>query len=156
AHFPGTGFAEEVGREDGAGYTVNVPLRAGDGDAAVRLAFDSLILPLARAYKPQLILVSAGYDGERGDPLGGLNFSRSAFRWMAGTLRELAEELGAAGPVCFLEGGYVPAMLAASVKATLEGLAGDEGEFSPVPTAQEREDVEATLMALRPYWPGVL
>ena len=101
-------MAREVGSGDAAGYTVNVPLQPGEGDGAVPQAFESLLAPLARAFGPQLILVSAGYDAQSGDPLGDLRFSRAAFQWMAARLARLAEETGAAGPLCFLEGGTTP------------------------------------------------
>ena len=155
-HYPGTGLAREVGSGDGAGYTCNVPLLAGEGDGAVKLAFDSLLVPLAKAFKPQLVLVSAGYDPQQGDPLGGLRFSQTSFQWMAARLRDLCGELQAAGPVFFLEGGYVPEMMAASVVATLRGVSGELPEFSPSATPDERADVRETLEELKPYWKGVL
>jgi acetoin utilization deacetylase AcuC-like enzyme len=154
-HYPGTGMAREVGAGDAAGYTVNVPLQPGEGDGAVLQAFETLLAPLARAFKPQLLLVSAGYDPQAGDPLGDLEFSRTSFRWMAARLAQLAEEAGAAGPLCFLEGGYVPEMMAKSVAATLEGLSGDAPSFTPAVTADERADVRETVEEIKPYWKGV-
>jgi acetoin utilization deacetylase AcuC-like enzyme len=133
---------------------VNVPLLAGDGDGAVQQAFDTLLAPLARAFKPQLILVSAGYDPQKGDPLGDLCFSQTAFQWMAARLVQMADEVGAAGPVCFLEGGYSPSMLAASVVATIRGLGGELPEFSPAVTVDERADVREALEEVKPYWKG--
>ena len=155
-HFPGTGMAREVGSGDGEGYTVNVPLQAGEGDGAVKLAFDLLLTPLAKAFRPQLVLVSAGYDPQQGDPLGGLRFSRTSFQWMAARLRALCGELGAFGPLCFLEGGYVPEMMAQSVVATVEGLRGDMPSFEPSASPDERADVRETLEELKPFWKGVL
>ncbi len=153
-HYPGTGMAREVGSGEAAGYTVNVPLQAGEGDGAVLQAFESLLAPLARAFKPQLLLVSAGYDPQSGDPLGDLRFSQTSFQWMAARLVQLAEETGAAGPLCFLEGGYVPEMMADSVVATLTGLGGEAPAFEPVITADERADVRETLEEIKPYWKG--
>ncbi len=155
-HFPGTGMAREVGTGDGAGFTVNVPLQAGEGDGAVRLAFESLLGPLACAFQPQLVLVSAGYDTQRGDPLGGLSFSQDGFQWMAAYLARLAQELGAAGPLCFLEGGYNPEMMAASVVATLRGVCGETPPFEPAVSLDERADVREALEEVKPYWKGVL
>jgi acetoin utilization deacetylase AcuC-like enzyme len=155
-HYPGTGMAREVGSGDGEGFTVNVPLQLGAGDGAVKLAFDSLMVPLARAFGPQLLLVSAGYDPQQGDPLGGLRFSQTAFQWMAARLQELGKELGAFGPLCFLEGGYVPQMMAQSVVATVEGLGGSLPGFEPEADADERADVRETVEELKPYWKGVL
>jgi len=155
-HYPGTGLADEVGAGDAAGYSINVPLRAGAGDGALVAAFESLLLPVARAFSPQLILVSAGYDGQKGDPLGDLRYSETSFQWMAARLRSLALELGAAGPLAFLEGGYVPTMLAASVVATLRGMAGDEPDFERLVTDGEHEDVKRAIEAVRPYWKDAL
>jgi acetoin utilization deacetylase AcuC-like enzyme len=155
-HFPGTGMTREVGSGDGAGFTVNVPLQAGEGDGAVSLAFESLLAPLARAFRPQLVLVSAGYDPQKGDPLGGLCFSQDSFQWMAAYLLRLSQELGASGPLCFLEGGYVPDMLASSVVATLRGLLGEAPVFDPKASADERADVREALEEVKPYWKGVL
>jgi acetoin utilization deacetylase AcuC-like enzyme len=153
-HYPGTGRTGETGADIAAGTTVNVPLMAGDGDGAVRQAFDTLLEPLARFFKPQLILVSAGFDPQAGDPLGDLMFSQSAFQWMAARLVQIAEETGAAGPVCFLEGGYSPRMLAGSVVATIRGLGGDMPEFDPAVSADERADVREALEEVKPYWKG--
>ncbi|MFH0917357.1 MAG: histone deacetylase [bacterium] len=155
-HFPGTGLAKEVGSGDAAGYTVNVPLRAGQSDGAVLLAFESLLAPVARAFKPQLVLVSAGYDPQEGDPLGDLRFSEASFQWMAARLLALTQEVGAAGPLCFLEGGYVPDMLAASIVATLKGLLGESPPFERVVSDTELGDVRDALEEVRPYWKGVL
>jgi acetoin utilization deacetylase AcuC-like enzyme len=155
-HYPGTGQAREVGTGDGAGYTVNVPLQLGAGDGAVKLAFDSLLGPLARAFRPQLVLVSAGYDPQQGDPLGGLRFSQASFQWMAAYLHQVCQEVDAAGPLFFLEGGYVPEMMAASVVATLKGALGELPPFDPKITPDEWADVRETLEEVKPYWRDVL
>jgi acetoin utilization deacetylase AcuC-like enzyme len=154
-HYPGTGSAAEIGRGDGAGYTVNVPLHAGGSDGAVALAFDSLLEPLTRAFRPQLILVSAGYDCQRGDPLGDLRYSEAAFQWMAARLLVLGRETGAAGPLFFLEGGYVPDLLAGSIVATLRGLDGETPRFERAISDAEDADVRAALEEVRPYWKNV-
>jgi acetoin utilization deacetylase AcuC-like enzyme len=155
-HFPGTGMATEVGSGNGAGYTVNVPVQAGAADGAVLLAFESLLEPLARSFRPQMVLASAGYDAQRGDPLGDLRLSQTAFQWMAARLVSLSQEVGASGPLCFLEGGYVPEMMAASVVATLEGLRGETPPFERIVSDDERADVREALEEVKPYWKGVL
>jgi acetoin utilization deacetylase AcuC-like enzyme len=155
-HYPGTGMAREIGIDQGRGFTVDVPLQSGAGDGAVRLAFESLLLPLARAFRPELVLVSAGYDPQEGDILGGLRFSEEAFQWMAACLSELSQEIGAAGPVCFLEGGYVPEMAAKSIVATIRGMQGQKPEFQRTASADERADVREALEEAKPQWEGVL
>ncbi len=151
-HYPGTGQAREVGTGDAAGYTVNVPLQYGDGDGAVKLAFETLLSPLAHAFRPQLVLVSAGYDPQEGDPLGGLRFSQNAFQWMSAYLAGFCLEQGVPGPVFFLEGGYVPEMMAASVAATLRGMSGERPDFDPAVSPDERADVREALEEVKPYW----
>jgi acetoin utilization deacetylase AcuC-like enzyme len=155
-HYPGTGMAREVGSGGGTGYTVNVPVRAGAADGAVLLAFESLLEPLARAFRPQIVLVSAGYDAQRGDPLGDLCLSQTSFQWMAARLLSLCHEVGASGPLCFLEGGYVPEMMAASVVVTLEGLQGETPLFEPTISDDEQADVREALDEARPHWKAVL
>jgi len=109
-----------------------------------------------RAYRPQLVLVSAGYDCEAGDRLGGLSLSRAAFGWMSRRLLLLAREGAAAGPIFFLEGGYVPPMMARSVLATLGALEHEPEGFLGEPNAPECASLEKILAALRPYWPAIL
>jgi len=155
-HYPGTGMTREVGSGPGRGYTVNIPLQRGGGDGAVRMMFDQLVVPLGRAFRPQLLLVSAGYDTQRGDPLGGLTFSQDAFQWMAATLRDLCDELDAPGPLFFLEGGYVPDMMAASVVATLRGTLGEKPVFEPPLSPDEKADVREAIEEIKPYWNGKL
>jgi acetoin utilization deacetylase AcuC-like enzyme len=149
-------MARDVGSDEGAGFNIDVPLQEGSGDGAVRLAFDSLLLPVARAFSPQLVLVSAGYDPQDGDLMGGLAFSQDAFQWMAAKLAEHCAEVGAAGPVCFLEGGYVPEMAAKSIVATIKGLQGERPEFEKAASAEEKADVRETLEEAKPFWKGVL
>jgi acetoin utilization deacetylase AcuC-like enzyme len=152
-HYPGTGRADEVGDAEGAGYTVNVPLPGGAGDGAVGLIFDELVWPLARAFAPQLILVSSGFDSRAGDPLGGLEFSNDAYGWMSSQLCALAEETGAAGPVCFLEGGYDTRLLAESIVTTVGGLEGRPGRLpNESPRPEEVAAVTAAVHAAAPFW----
>lgn len=151
-HYPGTGSVYEVGQGMGAGFTMNVPLPHGAGDGVMRYLFEALLEPVLREFKPGLILISSGFDSQRGDPLGGLRLSPDAFHWMALRLSRAAEELGAAGPVCFLEGGYEPDLLAGSIVRTMEGLAGREVNFSPEVSASDRAEVAPTMSGLRKYW----
>jgi len=156
-HYPGTGATEETGAGAGFGYTVNLPLPHGAGDAAVAAYFHRVVLPLLAEYDPQLVLVSAGYDSLGGDPLGGLTLSTRMTRWMAATLGEACARSQAAGPVCFLEGGYDLGLLADGVAATVRGLGDSAAEGVPVPpTAREERMTDALVSALAPRWGGVL
>jgi acetoin utilization deacetylase AcuC-like enzyme len=135
-------------------HTLGCKVNQYDSEAVLAL-FRDLLEPLARAFAPQLILVSAGYDSQEGDPLGDLRLSTTAFQWMAARLSRLADTMGAAGPVCFLEGGYEPGMMARSIVATIRGLQGELPEFSPHVGPLEQAAVNATIAAIRDDWQGV-
>ncbi len=120
--YPGTGAANETGAGKGEGYTLNVPLRAGVGDAGYAQVFNDVLVPLARRYEPQLILISAGYDAHIADPIGGMALTVAGFAEMARIVRELADELSEGRVAAVLEGGYNVQALAQSVVATIAML----------------------------------
>jgi acetoin utilization deacetylase AcuC-like enzyme len=120
--YPGTGAIDETGAGEGRGYNVNVPLPAGVGDAGYREVFGEVLAPLARRYRPQLILVSAGYDAHVADPLAGMAVTVAGFGELALTVRELARELCEGRVAAVLEGGYNIEALAMSVLATIAAL----------------------------------
>jgi len=122
--YPGTGAAAETGGGAGAGCTLNLPQHAGSGATEWLAAIDRRALPAARAYAPQLILISAGFDAHRDDPLGGCLLDSSTFGAMATRVADLGAELDV--PVgAVLEGGYDLAALTASAIATMRALAGE-------------------------------
>lgn len=111
-----------MGLHDGAGRTVNIPWRReGMGDAEYLAAFDSLLMPIARAFDPQLVLVSAGFDAASGDRVGGMALTTDAFAAMTARLKTLA----GGRLVLALEGGYRPALAAKGVTACARVLLGD-------------------------------
>ncbi len=122
--FPGTGSVDEIGRGAGKGYNVNIPLAAGRGDGDYLAVFRHLILPLARLYRPELILVSAGFDTYRMDPLGGMMVSLEGFAAMARLLKDAAEEICHERIVLTLEGGYHIQGQADAVGLVLDVLTG--------------------------------
>jgi acetoin utilization deacetylase AcuC-like enzyme len=150
--YPGTGAAEDLGSGAGTGYTVNLPVSAGAGDALYRSLLEHVVVPLARAYEPRLLLISAGFDAHRDDPLADVRLTTEGFAAMAGTMRRLGEELGA--PVgAVLEGGYDLGALAASTTATLRALTGSEAPLpDEVPVAPEARAAAARLAA---HWPAL-
>jgi acetoin utilization deacetylase AcuC-like enzyme len=117
--YPGTGPATDVGSGPGEGYTVNLPVPAGSGDAAWCSLVEHVVVSLALEYRPGLILLSAGYDAHVRDPLAGCCVTRGGYVQMAASMRELADELGVPLGVV-LEGGYDLEGLAEGVVATLE------------------------------------
>jgi acetoin utilization deacetylase AcuC-like enzyme len=121
-YYPGTGSLGEVGVGPGEGYTVNVPLPAGCGDEEYLAVFGEVVVPIAAAYRPQWILVSAGFDPHRRDPLGGMTVTERGFGLMAARLLELARE-HAGGKIAFLlEGGYDLVGLRESISAVLREM----------------------------------
>jgi acetoin utilization deacetylase AcuC-like enzyme len=121
--YPGTGAAGDVGRGDGEGFTLNMPVPPGAGSDDFLSLVEGTVAPRAREHEPGLLLISAGYDAHRDDPLAQCELDEAAYREMAAAIRELGAELGAPVVVC-LEGGYAVQALADSVAATIEGLQG--------------------------------
>jgi acetoin utilization deacetylase AcuC-like enzyme len=122
--YPGTGAAAETGAGAGAGHTRNVPLAAGAGNADYLQVLDELILPELHAYAPELVMVSAGYDCHRDDPLGSMRVDEEGFGAMTARLLELSEKTANGRIVLVLEGGYDPPALGRSVVRTIEVLDG--------------------------------
>ncbi len=122
--YPGTGGRDECGSGKGEGYTINVPLLAGQGNAQYVQVFDQLFMPALTAFEPELILISAGYDAHVADPLGGMRLTEEGFAAMTARLTDLADSTAAGRIVAVLEGGYDPSALARSVESTLHALDG--------------------------------
>ncbi len=152
--YPGTGSAEEVGRNDGAGYTVNVPLPGGQGEADFLRIFQAILEPIADSFRPDLLLVSAGFDIYEQDPLGSMRVTETGFGSMAQSLMKLAEK-HCQGRILFtLEGGYHLDGQAKGVKSVLNALTGpslppqDKGPASGT-TERILDHVRTTQ---RPFW----
>ncbi|KAM7259905.1 hypothetical protein ACFE04_015646 [Oxalis oulophora] len=104
--YPGTGKVDEIGSGNGEGATLNLPLPGGSGDNAMRSVFDEVIVPAAQRFKPDIILVSAGYDAHVLDPLASLQFTTGTYYMLASNIKQLAKDLCGGRCVFFLEGGY--------------------------------------------------
>ncbi|MBT8493296.1 MAG: histone deacetylase [Deltaproteobacteria bacterium] len=150
--YPGTGAPTEIGRDEGEGATINVGLPAGCGDADYLFAMDRVVVPALDAYRPDLILVSAGFDAAAADPLASMMVSADGFRAMAARLRSAADR-SCEGRLCAaLEGGYDLGALAAGARAALEVLASPkapESEDLGPPSQLAERAVFATLQAHR-------
>jgi acetoin utilization deacetylase AcuC-like enzyme len=155
--YPGSGAADEIGEGEARGTTVNLPLPAGSGDAEYAAAFDEIIVPALRWFRPELILVSAGYDAFVDDPLAGMRVSVEGFRRMARAVRAVADEVAGGRMVCVLEGGYDLRGVADGVAATFEILDEDSvraAEPEPRTISQgARAAIEAARRALQPHIP---
>ena len=125
AHYPGTGAREERGTGAGEGFCLNVPLPAGSDGAAVLAAWREELLPAAEAFAPEFVLISAGFDGRAGDPLGDFRLADGDFAALTRLLRGVAQRHAGGRLVSVLEGGYdlpgLAAAAAAHVGALLEG-----------------------------------
>lgn len=131
--YPGTGGSDEVGEGDGTGFTVNVPLAAGGGDAVYAGAFQRIVLPILEAYAPQLIVVSAGFDASARDPLAQMEVSADAFGWMARELARVADRSAGGKIALVLEGGYDLGAIETGVRSALDGaLLGRAADLVPV------------------------
>jgi acetoin utilization deacetylase AcuC-like enzyme len=159
--YPGSGRDSELGQDEGYGYTINLPVPPRSGDETfISLARD-VVVPLARSYQPQLLLISAGYDAHERDPLADCRVSDGGYVAMTRLLRDLGAELEV--PVgCVLEGGYDVDALARCVVLTMETLG-----FGPTRRRAGRNpdpDLDAVpvhplaveaLDRLAPLWPDV-
>lgn len=119
--FPGTGFEDERGRGAGSGTTLNCPMMPGSTDEHYYRAFDRQILPAIAEFKPQFLLISAGFDAHLDDPLAHMDLSTEAFDWMTVQSVRLMRELGCPRVISALEGGYNLDALADCIQAHLEG-----------------------------------
>lgn len=145
-YYPGTGAAEEIGIGKGEGYTINVPLPAGLEDMAYATVFNDLLIPIARQYKPELIILSAGYDIHKNDPLGGMGVTNECFAYMTRVLLDLAGELCQGRLLACLEGGYDLDGLRSGVIASLAEMTGQSGLTKKV--VKEFMSTSMPLMAL--------
>jgi acetoin utilization deacetylase AcuC-like enzyme len=149
--YPGTGPASDVGSGRGEGFTVNLPVPGGSGDETFCSLVEHVVVPLALAYEPRLVLVSAGYDAHLDDPLAGCAVTDAGFAAMAGSVRRLADALGVPLGIV-LEGGYELDALARGVAATLEVAGAPEPPPADPAPAVHPLAVEARGR-LAPRWP---
>jgi len=123
--YPGTGRRWETGRGAGEGTTLNAPMPPGAGDEEYRLAFEQMLAPAAERFRPDMLLVSAGFDAHRNDPLADLNVTEEGFRFMTRFLATLANAYCGGRIVSILEGGYEPQSLVRSAEVHLRELLAD-------------------------------
>ncbi len=151
--YPGTGDTDEIGEGEGTGYTVNVPLAAGGGDAVYASAFERVVLPVVEAYAPELILVSAGFDASARDPLAQMQLSAGAFGWMAHGLSQLALRFARGRIALVLEGGYDLRALEDSLRSAVEGAV--FAHTPELPRANDDDAVERAAQAAKKIWTAV-
>ncbi|HEY2217405.1 MAG TPA: histone deacetylase [Solirubrobacteraceae bacterium] len=147
--YPGTGPLQDAGSGAGEGFTLNLPVPAGSGEELWLSLLARVVMPVARAFAPQLVLISAGYDAHRADPLGECALQTRSFAEMARLVRDLAHTCSAPVGV-ILEGGYEPHALAQSLRDTLLALTDD----SPPRSLAGEDPLTARAIAhAARYWP---
>ncbi|GAB3682785.1 histone deacetylase [Salinarchaeum chitinilyticum] len=141
--YPGTGESDETGTGAGAGATLNVPMPPGAGDAAYALAVEELVRPAIRGMDPDCLLISAGFDAHRHDPISRMRVSTEGYGWLAALARSIADDVDA-GLGYVLEGGYGLDVLAESVTKVHEVCSGYEPmEPDDEPSEQVRSRIDA-------------
>jgi acetoin utilization deacetylase AcuC-like enzyme len=154
--FPGSGFPDEIGIEQGEGYTINLAMYPGAGDKSYTLAFTNVIEPLAESFKPEFILVSAGFDGHYKDPLTSLGLTTTGFSMMNRSLNKIASNYCSGRLSFFLEGGYNLDVMGKCTVNLLEELVGtqvsdfDERHSESENCIQYTEDLIGHLTKMSP------
>jgi acetoin utilization deacetylase AcuC-like enzyme len=149
-YFPGTGSLLETGSGQGEGFTINIPLHGGQDDQDYARIFNELLTPITRQFRPEIILVSAGFDTCQGDPLGTMRVTPAGFAYMTRVLQELAAALCQGRLLFLLEGGYSIQGLQDGVLAVLAELRGMNGLAAQ--TARELAAASRPLPALDQAW----
>jgi len=157
--FPGTGFLDEIGEGEGVGYTVNVPLPFRITDAIYLKAFDEIVAPISNQFRPQFILVSAGFDGHYTDPVGALSLSMQGYEEIFKKITTLAAQHCAGKLAVTLEGGYSLNFLGKMATAAIATMAGasytvkDNGPASNPKTLKKAEQVINTVKRVQSsFW----
>lgn len=150
--YPGSGWVDEIGEGTGAGYTVNVPLPAYCGDDEYLRAFEEILVPVAKRFRPQVMLVSAGYDAHWADSISMMQVSTAGYAAINRIIKDLADELCEGKLSYTLEGGYNLEALATSVRATIDVLMDKRKVPAPLGEARgncDPPDIEARLQEIK-------
>lgn len=145
--YPGTGHYKDAGKGDGQGSTVNVPLPAGSGDTEYLATFDRVFLPVLSRFRPELILVSAGFDAHLADPLADMAVTPAGYEGMTARLLRVAGELCDGRLVYVLEGGYRLEAVSRAVETCLRTLLGEPERHASERRAAIRNDAERIITA---------
>lgn len=121
-HYPGTGRESERGRGAGEGFTINVPMEAGEGDEEYRAVFQKSLVPAAEAFKPEFVIISAGFDAHKDDPLASMRLTEEGYADLTGIVVDIAKRSAGGRVLSSLEGGYHLTALAASVDHHIQAL----------------------------------
>jgi len=152
-YYPGSGGFHEVGTGKGEGYTVNAPFPTGFGDAEYVSVYTKILAPIALEYKPELVLVSAGFDPFVKDPLGGMKLTGEGFGALAGIVQDIARQTCDGKVLMTLEGGYNPEGLRNGVRAVLQTLIGQPAPVPKNAPSADADEVIARIVSVhKNYW----
>ncbi|MEA2074995.1 MAG: histone deacetylase [Euryarchaeota archaeon] len=154
-HYPGTGWINEVGKGDGEGFTVNVPLPIGTGDAGYLYALNTILVPIAAEFQPEFVLVSAGFDAHTADPLASMHVTSLGFGLFTNVIMAIAKKSCGGRVVLTLEGGYNLDAIAESTLSVFNSLLANTGEIkggAVGTSAQVMKRVEEIKEVQREYW----
>ncbi len=154
--YPGSGGLDEVGLGPGRGFTVNLPMPAGCGDADYARVYRDFVEPIGRSFDPELLLVSAGFDPGQGDPISPMNVTAAGFAEIADACLSVAKGAARGRAVFALEGGYRIENLKDGTAACLRALLGEPHQRLPAPASPRLEQLfEAYRRELSSFWPSV-
>jgi acetoin utilization deacetylase AcuC-like enzyme len=153
-YYPGTGAAGDVGKGAGTGFTVNLPLSAGATDGDYEAAYTRVAIPVLEQFRPELVLISAGFDAHMDDPLAGMRLTSNYFGRLTRAIADVADATGQGRLVAITEGGYDLVGLATSLRASIGTLAGEKpSDLTPEgPTHRGAATIKAVTPHLAKYW----
>jgi acetoin utilization deacetylase AcuC-like enzyme len=151
-HYPGTGSFDEVGSGKGEGFTVNAPFPSGFGDTEYLAVYERILKPIALEYKPELVLVSAGFDPYVKDPLGGMEVTGDGFGNIASLVRAIADASCGGKVVLTLEGGYNPEGLREGVRSVLHALTGPDRTVPIMDSPAAERVIQSIIARQKKYW----
>ena len=151
-YYPGSGGFDEVGSGKGEGFTVNAPFPTGFGDAEYIAVYDSILKAVALEFRPELIIVSAGFDPYIEDPLGGMNVTGEGFGSLAALVRDIAEQTCGGKVLLALEGGYNPQGLREGVRSVLNAFLKPHKPVHPSPAPLANRVIQNIIAQQKKYW----
>ena len=155
-YYPGSGNFDQVGTGDGEGFTVNAPFPTGFGDVEYLSVYDRIVRPIALEYRPELVLVSAGFDPFFEDPLGGMQVTAGGFGALAGIIKDIADRTCSGKVLLALEGGYNPQGLRDGVRAVIQAMQRSEPLPALVHSTPAAERVIEKIVSIqRKYWKSI-
>ena len=150
--YPGTGGIHDIGEGRGSGFTINIPLAPGHGDANYAALYEQIVIPAATRFQPDLILVSAGFDAHWQDPLASMRLSLRGYARLTQMLVQLAAELCGGRIVFVMEGGYDLGVLSSGIVNIAHILLGDETIIDPFGATDDdlhEPDIQPTIARLK-------